>query len=52
MFFCDNWPNSLFKSCRKPHSYHKTGNCNDVPSKYLPMPVVQPEYKAKHAKKS
>jgi hypothetical protein len=43
MFFCEacekanNWPNSIFKSYGKCEICDKVGECNDVPSKYLPV---------------
>lgn len=44
MFFCDacakkqNWPTSLFGSYGPCEVCGNMDECNDVPSKYLPMP--------------
>jgi hypothetical protein len=58
MFFCDpcmnknKWPNSLSKSHGNCEVCGNSARCNDVPSKYLPMPMPAPKpvYKAKHRK--
>lgn len=44
MFFCEKcrnenqWPDSLFKSRGKCEVCDQFATCNDVPSKYLPLP--------------
>lgn len=50
MFFCKPcgdaraWPNSIFKSYGKCEMCELPGECNDVPSRYLPSPKpVKPE---------
>ncbi len=60
MFFCDpcgkerKWPDSIFQSYGPCEVCGKVGPCNDVPSKYLPLPpkpkptpivLVKPECK-------
>lgn len=48
MFFCEEcekrneWPNSLFKSFGRCEVCGKAARCNDVPSKYLPVPKPKP----------
>lgn len=48
MFFCEtcrvekNWPDSIAKSHGPCELCRKTADCNDVPSKYLPMPKKDP----------
>lgn len=48
MFFCvkcerkNKWPNSLFKSYGACEICGSVGECNDVPSKYLPNPPKNP----------
>lgn len=44
MFYCDpcrdqrGWPDSIFKSRGKCEVCRTVAVCNDVPSKYLPLP--------------
>lgn len=44
MFFCEKceekyeWPSSIFKSYGKCEICKEVAECNDVPSKYLPVP--------------
>lgn len=46
MFYCGKcadereWPDSLFKSRGRCEICGQAAACNDVPSKYLPMPKV------------
>lgn len=51
MFFCDTcavergWPGSWSKSAGPCEICGKTAVCNDVPSRYLPLPKPQKEEK-------